>query len=141
MKTFGIIVTYLGVTLLGLATIFSAKLAWVFISAPAGIWTNPPWENWVPYQYVILAFVASIPGTLFAFLGMFIARTRYISIIVLVIGIFYAIPSLTVIFYPIIKGGMGQFDSFMDFIIALIWLLPGIACIVGGFIMRNPETN
>jgi hypothetical protein len=140
MKIFGNIVTYIELVLLLAATIFSIKYAVAMVTAPAEIWNNPPWENWQPYQYIIGAIGAGIMGVLITSLGIFIGRLRYICIILLVIGIMYCISMLINIVYPSIKS---QDQSFHlgDFVVALIALLPGLACLIEGFILLGSKTR
>ena len=140
MKAFGNILAYLGIVLLVAATYFSFKYALAFITAPGGVWTNPPWENWAPYQYMLGAVAAGITGTLFASFGVLIAQLQKMWVILLIVGISYCLPTITWLVYPSLKG-QNEFTNIGAFIVVLIFLLPGIACIIEGLLIRKPRAQ
>jgi len=91
MKDFGKSLAYLGTILLAVSTFFAIRYALAFITAPKGIWINPPLENWAPYQYMLFTLVAGIPGMLLMLIGIHISRPRYMWIILNTLGILYCI--------------------------------------------------
>ena len=122
MKTFLKVLAWIGLLIILPGLVFSYSSSWVMASNPGALGSG--------VGYVMTAVVGAI-GTLLALIGGFIARPRYFWIGALVVGIAYVAS-----FYGYFFGH--TVDLGAKFIPGLLlMLLPGLACIAAGMVIRN----
>ena len=118
MKTFLKFLSWIGLLIILIGLVFSYSSSWVLLTSPLGLGSG--------VGYVMTALVGTIGASL-ALTGGFIARPRYFWIGTLVVGIAYVAS-----FY----GYAVEFEPrFIPGI--LVMLLPGLACIIAGIIIRK----
>jgi hypothetical protein len=132
-----IVFDYMGLLLTGIATVFWAKFAGTVISTPQDVWINPPLENWMPYQFALLAIAWGILGTFFTSIGIWTALQWKLRITYLIVGIACCLAAILSFFYPMLKKH-DELDG-GDFIWLLISLLPGLVCIIKGIVTRKSK--
>ena len=129
------IITFFGMGLLTCSVIFWVKFAFFLFSVSQYVWNNPPWENWIPSQYPILAIISGIIGVIFISGGIFKVKPRYLWIGLLIIGSTNFITSLTANLYFVLKKpDTGIVEAFS---LLLICLLPGIVSIVEALVVSR----
>jgi len=122
MKTFLKFLAWIGLLIILPGLVFSYSSSWVIASSPGQLGSG--------VGYVITALIGTI-GTLLALIGGFISRPRYFWIGTLVVGFAYIAS-----FYGYFFGYTVELE--VKFIPGLlVMLLPGLACIVAGIVIRN----
>jgi len=122
LKTFLEFLAWIGLLIILPGLVFSYSSSWVMASSPGQLGSG--------VGYVITALIGTI-GTLLALIGGFISRPRYLWIGALVVGIAYIAS-----FYGYFYGYTVELE--VKFIPGLlVMLLPGLACITTGIIIRN----
>jgi hypothetical protein len=126
------------VSWVGFALIIPGLMAAILITVLESIWyfQNPDtwWSRWEGPGPEIIYFPAIIMvyiGTILMLLGGLIARPRHFPMIFLGIGI-----SCIIAFYGLLAPS-SVWD--INVILVIITLLPGMACIIGSFVLRQRE--
>lgn len=125
---FGLLVTALG-TLLS----FSSSSTWV---------NTGQLGSGVGYAFT---FFVGVIGTLFALIGAFITRPRYLWIGAIMVGVAYVVSyyGYVVPSPSSVPSPNGHHLDFSPGMITglLVMLLPGLACIIAGVILRRPPNE
>lgn len=122
MKMFLKFLAWVGLLIVLSGLVFSYSSSWVMSSSRGQLGSG--------VGYVITALIGAI-GTLLALIGGFISRPRYFWIGTLVVGIAYIVSFYGYFFGYTVELGAKFIPGL------LVMLLPGLACIVAGIVIRN----
>lgn len=137
MKNLPYIVSYIGIAIIMLGIVMISRTAVSNIVSSTQSFKEPLVHEWTGVP-LILGWLISIPGVIFALIGGLVSRPRYFWIISVVIGSVYCISLITALITPSLK--MRSYDDLtnMNYLIPtfLFLLPPGLLCIVEGIILR-----
>lgn len=143
-KVLAFVSIVLGVGALVLALALLVKYDMELFLTPTGVWKDTTRENWMPVQWVLLAFGSGMFGVILAALGVLGTKLRYLWIGWLVIGICYCLLITMGIVYTIIMQP-SEWNNIGDYLgglaVLLLFSLPGITSIILGLMIHKPQAT
>ncbi len=138
------ILGWFGIALLIFGALLASLSVRAYIEAPEAAWSGKIIDYFMlAGAQLSLGFAASLVGVVFALTGGLIAKPRFLWIVLVSVGFVYSISYVIIATFSSFKTlayqNMGWVDIIWIIIARTIRLVPGIASIIGGMIIRKLE--